>query len=85
MIKRRSPKRVWNFGIVYESNILSRISREHDDRTGMEKITGDTVESSEWMEFEFYDLYWYWDTPNEWEDPNLGRRLGVSHRIISLL
>ena len=46
MIKRRAPKRVWDFGMVYESEILSRISRGHDGRTGMERITGDTVDIS---------------------------------------
>ena len=32
MIKRRAPKRVWDFGMVYESDILSRISRGHDGK-----------------------------------------------------
>ena len=73
MIKRRDPKRVWDFGMVYESEIMSRISRGHDARTGMEIITEETVETSEWMESEFYDLCSYWDTPNDWENPKLGR------------
>ena len=66
MIKRRYPKRVWDFGMVYESDILSIISRVHEGRTGMERITGDTVDISEWTDFEFYDLCWYWDASNEW-------------------
>ena len=85
MIKRRAPKGVWNFGMVYKSEILSRISQGHDGRTGMERITGDTVDLSEWTDFEFYDLCWYWDTPNDWENPKLGRCLVVSHRIGSLI
>ena len=44
MIKHRTPKRVKDSGMVYESDILSRISQGHDGRTGMERITGDTVE-----------------------------------------
>ena len=67
MIKPRAPKCVWDFGMVYESEILSRISRGHDSRTGMETTTGDTVDISEWKDFELYDLCWYWDTPNDWE------------------
>ena len=59
MIKRRAPKRVWDFGMVYESEILSIISRVHDDITGMGRITGETVDISEWTDFEFYDLCWY--------------------------
>ena len=59
MIKRRYPKRVWDFGMVYESEILSRISRGYKSRTVMERITGDMVDISEGTEFEFYDLFWY--------------------------
>ena len=81
MIKRRAPKCVWDFGMVYESEILSKISWGHDSRTGMERITGDMVDISEWTDFGFYELCWYWDTPNDWENPKLRRWLGVSHRI----
>ena len=66
MIKRRSTKHVWDFGMAYKSEILSGMSRGHDGRTGMERIIGDTVNISKWTEFEFYDLCWYWDTPNDW-------------------
>ena len=66
MIKGRAPKRVWDFGMVYESDILYRISRVHESRTGMERIRGDKVDISEWTDFEFYELCWYWDTPNDW-------------------
>ena len=65
MIKLRAPKRVWDFGVVYESEILYRISRVNDGRIFMERITGDMVYISEWKDFEFYDLCWYLDTPND--------------------
>ena len=78
MIKRGAPKRVWDFSMVYEYKILSRISWGHDDRTVMETITGDTVDVREWTDYELYDLCWYWDTPNDWENPKLGIWLGVS-------
>ena len=64
---------------------MSRISRVHDGVTGMEIITGDTMDISEWTNFQFYDLCWYLDTPNDWENPKVGRWLGVSHRIGSSL
>ena len=59
MIKSRAPKRVWDFGMVYESNILSRMSRGHEGITVMERITGDTVDISEWTDSEFYEFFWY--------------------------
>ncbi len=44
-----------------------------------------TPNISEWLDFEFYDLVWWWDWPNK---PNindemkwLGRWLGMSHHV----
>ena len=71
--------------MVYEYENLSRISRGHDGRNDTERITGDTVDISEWADFEFYDSCWYWDTLNDWKNPKLGICLGVSHRIGSSL
>ena len=47
----------------------------------MERITGDTPDISEWIEFEFYDLCWFWDNQQDSSEPKLGRWLGVSHRV----
>ena len=51
----------------------------------MERITGDTIDISEWIDFEFYDLCWYWNNQHDTKEPNIGRWLGVSHRIGSAL
>jgi hypothetical protein len=32
-----------------------------DGRTGYEKITGNTPDISEWLDFDFYDMVWYYD------------------------
>ena len=81
VIKRRVPKKVWDFAIVWESEILSRLCRHGTTISGIERITGDTPDISEWIEFEFYDLCWYWDVPNTDDNPRIGRWLGVSHRV----
>ncbi len=85
IIKRRVPKRVWDFGIVWECEILSRMCRHNNQFTGIERLTGDTTDISEWLDFEFYDLCWYWDVPNDWDNPKIGRWLGVSHRVGSAM
>ena len=59
--------------------------RHKNKFTGMERITGDTTDISEWLEFEFYDLCWYWDVPNDWDNPKVGQWLRVSHRVGSAL
>ena len=63
MVERRIPRRLWDYGLVYESEVLSRISRGHSERPGLEELTGNTVDISEWLDFSFYDLVWYWDKP----------------------
>ena len=85
IIRRRAPKCVWDYGLVWESEILSRMCRNGTTCSGMERITGDTPDISEWLEFEFYDLCWYWDTPNDIDNPKIGRWLGVSHRVGSAM
>jgi hypothetical protein len=51
---------------------------------GVEQITGDSIDISEWLDFDFYDYVWYWDKPHSdilKENPKIGRWLGVSNRV----
>ena len=76
MITRKVPRRLWDYGLVYEAEILSRMAKGPDGRTGIEQVTGDTPDISEWLDFDFYDLVWYWDSPHlsmTDENPKLGR------------
>ena len=84
MIRNSVPAPLWDFCIVTESEIMSRMSRG-GRRPGLEVITGDSVDISEYTDFEFYDLVWYWDSPEAVDNPCIGRWLGVSHRIGSAL
>jgi hypothetical protein len=84
MVTKKVPKRLWDYGLVYQSEIMSRIARTPFGRTGVEQVTGDTPDISEWLDFDFYDLVWYWDAPHfalTEENPRLGRWLGVAHRV----
>ena len=85
IMKRRVPKRVWDFAVTWEAEILSRMCRHNNDYTGFERLTGDTVDISEWLDFEFYDICWYWEVPNSEVNPLIGRWLGVSHRVGSAM
>jgi len=61
MTKKDIPKHVWDFGLVYESEIMSRMSCGRDKRTRYEEVTGETPDIREWTDFELWDLVWYWD------------------------
>jgi hypothetical protein len=63
MTERKVPQRLWDFGLVYESELLSRMARENDCRNGHEEVTGQThVEVYNLMcrtdhEAKFYGLF----------------------------
>jgi hypothetical protein len=59
MLKKKVPTRLWYYGLVYESSILNRIPRGSQQRTGLEMVTGQTPDISEWIDFEFYDCVWF--------------------------
>ena len=71
--------------MVVESKILTQIARGKDRRTGYEDVTGQTVEISEWPDFEFYDLVYWYDSPNKSDVSDdirrLARWLGISHCV----
>ena len=85
MHKKKVPKRLWYFGLVYEIELLPRMARGRDCRTGYEDVSGDTVDISKWLDFEMYDLVYWFDRPNKpdtlEEAKRLGRWLGISHNI----
>ena len=59
------------------------ISRGDDLVPGLEKITRETVDITEYLNFVFWDLVWF--TSNPEDGPCLGRWLGLSHRVGSAL
>ena len=65
MVKKQVPKRLWDFSLVYKSELLCRMAQGTDNRTGYEEVTGQTPDISEWLDFEFYNLVWWLDRPNK--------------------
>ena len=54
------------------------------NRTPLERVTGDTVDISEYLDFDFYDWCWYHE--NTGLGPTkLGRWLGVAHKVGGLM
>ena len=63
---------------------MNCIARGRNVRTGTEEITGNTTNTSEWLDFDIYDRVWWLDknkpaTTNE--NVTLGRWLGISNKI----
>ena len=88
MLKRKVPPRLWDYGLVYETNILNRIPRGREQHTGIEIVTGETPDISEWLDFKFYNWVWYYNQKKIEIDGIgrcLARWLGVAHRVGSNL
>ena len=83
-IQRRVTKHIQNFGLVSQAEIYSLTAGKYG-QTPMERLTGDTINISEWTESKFYDLCWYWDNKTDKTKGKIGRWVGVSKQIRSAL
>ena len=84
MRSNQVPSRLWDYGLVYIAEIQSLLARGVDQRPGIERVTGNTVDISEWLDFDFFDRVWYWDQKKmdmTDEQARIGRWLGISHRV----
>ena len=79
--RKKIPTRLWDYAMVHITKLMNMTARGKNGRTGHEEVTGETPDISEYVDFDFYDWVWYWDTPDKENSPKIGRWLGPSHRI----
>ena len=84
IFQRNIPKKVWDFGVVWEAEIYYRTAGKNEC-PALERFTVDIIDISEYMEFEFYDLVCFWNNQLDDIKPIFGRCLYVSHRVVSAL
>ena len=53
MATNNTPLRAWDYAFVYKSEILTSITRGDDLIPGLEKITRETVDITEYLDFSF--------------------------------
>ena len=56
MRENQVPRRLWDYGLVYIAEVQSLLARGSDNRPGIEKVMGQTVDISEWLAFDLLDL-----------------------------
>ena len=59
MSRRTVPNRFWDFELVYHAEILTRICRRRDGKSGIEHVNSETPDISNWLDFTFYEPCWY--------------------------
>ena len=87
MFKTGCPRRLWNYGLPYIAKVMQHTashSGELDGRTPIEKLTGETPDISEYLDFGFYDWVIFKDDAGLGE-VQIGKFLGVSHDVGSLM
>ena len=87
MLKKKVPKRLWDYGIKWVCEVMQHTASTSGNlyrRTALEQLTGETPEISEYLDFTFYDWWWYNDNAGLGET-KLGQWLGISHRVGSLM
>ncbi len=87
MIRKRVPRRLWDYGIRWTCQIMQRTSTQAGSLRGdcpLQEVTGETVDISEYLDFSFYDHVWYKENAGLGVTL-IGRWLGVSHRVGGLM
>ena len=80
MVRKQVPTRLWDYGMKWCADIMSLTHTSAGDLNGcipLSRVTGETPDISEFLDFGFYDYVWYRD--NAGLGPQLaGRWLGVA-------
>ena len=76
-----ASERLWDYGYTHLAKIDSLTASTSTGRTPYEEVTHETPDISEYLDFDFYDAVWYWDTVGDPDNPKVGRWVGVSHRV----
>jgi len=53
MHSKNVPKQLWDYGLVWVSEITNQTAHGPDARTPIEEVTGNTPDISEWLDFDF--------------------------------
>ena len=87
MVRKTVPHRLWDYGLQWVCDIQNRTSnsaRGLEGRCPLERVTGETVDISEYLDFGFYDWVWFRENAGLGET-KLGKWLGVSHRVGTMM
>ena len=67
--------------MVLEADIYYRTADKHG-QPALERLTGDTLYIYEWLEFDCYDLVWFFNKYLDNTKPMLVIWLGASYRVV---
>ena len=62
MFQTYCPRALWNYGIPYVAKIMkitASFASNLQGRTPLEALTGETLDISQFLDFGFYDRFWF--------------------------
>jgi hypothetical protein len=87
MFRRNVPKIFWDYGLRWVCETISRThtrSQTIDGGIPLEKVTGENVGTSNYLDFGFYDHVVYRDNAGL-NEPKIGRWLGVAKNVGTMM
>ena len=80
-MSKRVPKNLWDYGLVHQDGILTRIDRGKMGRMGIEEVTGKMPDILEWLQFYFYDHVLWLDKKHTFQQQTitLSLRYGLGY------
>ena len=85
MSPTRTPKRLWDYCMLYVTDLRNRLALplpQLHGRTPYEVLTGNTPDISEFLEFEWYQPVWIFNSATFPEQKRtIGRWIGIAHRV----
>ncbi len=64
MSTQNVPTRLWCFRLEHQACLMHFILRGRNDRMRYKMIAGRTPDISKYLDFDFFDLVWYWRLPH---------------------
>ena len=80
IFRTNCPRALWNYGLPHFARLMSLTAtnaNEMNGRTPLEKVTGETPDISQYLDFGWYDWVWYKENAGL-DVPRLGRFLGIA-------
>ena len=87
LFKTGCPRRLWSYGLPHIAKVMQHTASyagNLEGRTPIEKLTGETPDISEYLDFGFYDWVVFKEDAGL-SEVKIGRFLGVSHEVGSLM
>jgi hypothetical protein len=74
----RRRKRIWDYALMNKIGVLNQIPLGNSGKRGLEMVTGETPDISEWIDFKFYD---HKKIGIDCTSKRLARWLGIAHCV----